>query len=45
MIEQVSLHLKPMVIDNIPLGDRLTIGQIIQIYQMALCGRRGPEGL
>ncbi len=33
MVEQVSLHLKPMVVDNVPLGDRLTIGQIIQIYQ------------
>ena len=33
MVEQVSLHLKPMVIENVPLGDKLTIGQIIQIYQ------------
>ena len=33
MVEQVSLHLKPMVIDNVPLGDKLTIGQILQIYQ------------
>jgi hypothetical protein len=33
MVEQVSLHLKPMVVENVPLGDRLTIGQVIQIYQ------------
>lgn len=34
LVEQVSLQLKPMVIDNIPFGDRLTVGQVIQIYQM-----------
>ena len=33
MVEQVSRRLKPMVIENVPLGDKLTIGQILQIYQ------------
>jgi len=33
LIEQVSLRLKPMVADSIPFGDKLTVGQAIQIYQ------------
>jgi hypothetical protein len=33
LVEQVSLHLKPLVIDNIPFGDRLTVGQVIRIYE------------
>ncbi len=33
LVEQVSLQLKPMVIDNIPFGDRLTVGQVIRIYE------------
>ena len=33
LAEQVSLRLKPMVVENIPFGDRLTIGQAIRIYQ------------
>ncbi|MGB8738360.1 MAG: GTPase [Rhodomicrobium sp.] len=33
LIEQVSLRLKPMVVNNIPFGDRLTVGQAIRIYQ------------
>ncbi len=33
MIEQVSLHLKPMVVHNIPFGDKLTVGQAIRIYE------------
>lgn len=33
LVEQVSLRLKPMVADNIPFGDRLTVGQALRIYQ------------
>ncbi|MGO8951741.1 MAG: GTPase family protein [Rhodomicrobium sp.] len=33
LAEQVSLRLKPMVVENIPFGDRLTVGQVIRIYQ------------
>jgi hypothetical protein len=33
MIEQVSLRLKPMVVNSIPFGDKLTVGQAIRIYQ------------
>lgn len=33
LVEQVSLHLKPMVVNNIPFGDRLTVGQAIHIYR------------
>ncbi len=33
LIEQVSLRLKPMVVQSIPFGDKLTVGQAIQIYE------------
>jgi predicted GTPase len=33
LIEQVSLRLKPVVAGNIPFGDRLTVGQVMRIYQ------------
>jgi len=33
LVEQVALRLKPVVSDNIPLGDKLTIGQVIRIYE------------
>ncbi len=33
LVEQVSLQLKPTVVDNIPFGDRLTVGQVIRIYE------------
>ncbi|MBJ7534613.1 50S ribosome-binding GTPase [Rhodomicrobium vannielii ATCC 17100] len=33
IIEQVAVRLKPVVADNIPLGDKLTIGQVIRIYE------------
>ncbi len=33
LIEQVSVRLKPMVVQNIPFGDRLTVGQVLRIYQ------------
>src|SRR5262249_17287843 len=33
LIEQVSRRLKPAVAGSIPFGDRLTVGQVIRIYQ------------
>jgi uncharacterized protein len=33
LVEQVSMRLRPVVVDNIPFGDRLTVGQVIRIYQ------------
>ncbi len=33
LVEQVSVRLKPMVVQNIPFGDRLTVGQVLRIYQ------------
>src|SRR3974377_586520 len=33
LVEQVSLKLKPVVAGSIPFGDRLTVGQVIRIYQ------------
>ncbi len=33
LIEQVSLRLKPVIAENIPFGDQLTVGQVIRIYQ------------
>ncbi len=33
LVEQVSLRLKPAVADSIPFGDRLTVGQVLRIYQ------------
>jgi predicted GTPase len=33
LIEQVSLRLKPVVAGSIPFGDRLTVGQVIRIYE------------
>ncbi len=33
LIEQVSLRLKPTVVESVPFGDRLTVGQVIRIYQ------------
>ncbi len=32
LIERVSADLRPFVIDNIPLGDQLTVGQVLKIY-------------
>jgi predicted GTPase len=32
MVERVSADLRPFVIDNIPLGDQLTVGQVLKIY-------------
>lgn len=33
LVEQVSLRLKPVIAENIPFGDQLTVGQVIRIYQ------------
>jgi uncharacterized protein len=32
LIERVSRDLRPFVADNIPLGDQLTVGQVIRVY-------------
>ncbi len=32
LVERVSGDLKPFVIENIPLGDQLTVGQVLKIY-------------
>ncbi len=32
LIERVSSDLRPFVVDNIPLGDQLTVGQALKIY-------------
>ncbi len=33
LVERVSADLRPFVVDNIPLGDQLTVGQVLKIYQ------------
>jgi len=33
LVERVSQRLRPIVVENIPLGDRLTVGQVIKLYQ------------
>lgn len=33
LVEQVSARLRPVVADSIPLGDRLTVGQVIRLYR------------
>jgi predicted GTPase len=33
LIERVSFRLKPVVAESIPFGDRLTVGQVIRIYE------------
>jgi uncharacterized protein len=32
LIERVSADLRPFVIENIPLGDQLTVGQVLKVY-------------
>ncbi|MFA5899304.1 MAG: GTP-binding protein HSR1, partial [Hyphomicrobium sp.] len=32
LIERVSADLRPFVVENIPLGDQLTVGQVLKIY-------------
>ncbi len=33
LLERVSADLRPFVVNNIPLGDRLTVGQVMKIYE------------
>lgn len=33
LIEQVSRRMRPMVIDNVPLGDQLTVAQVLKLYR------------
>jgi len=33
LMERVSQRLRPLVVENVPLGDRLTVGQVIRLYQ------------
>jgi hypothetical protein len=33
LIERVSADLRPFVIDNVPLGDQLTVGQVLKVYR------------
>jgi hypothetical protein len=44
LLEQVSLRLKPVVADSIPLGDRLTVGQVLRIYQWRSMIEIGQKG-
>ena len=33
LVERVSHELRPFVVDNIPLGDQMTVGQVMKIYR------------
>jgi len=33
LLERVSQRLRPLVVENVPLGDRLTVGQVIRLYE------------
>lgn len=33
LVERVSQRLRPIVVDNVPLGDRLTVGQVMRLYE------------
>lgn len=33
LIEQVNTNLRPVITDNIPFGDRLTVGQVLRVYR------------
>ncbi len=33
LIEQVAQRLRPMIVENVPLGDQLSVGQVIKIYR------------
>ncbi len=33
LIERISRELRPFVVDNIPLGERLTVGQVMKFYR------------
>jgi predicted GTPase len=32
LIEQVSRRLQPFIVENVPLGDQLTVGQLLRLY-------------
>jgi predicted GTPase len=32
LVEQVSRRLRPFIVENVPLGDRLTVGQLLKLY-------------
>lgn len=33
LVESVSTRLRPMIVDNVPLGDRLTVAQLLDLYK------------
>lgn len=33
LVERVSQRLRPLVMKNVPLGDKLTVGQVMQLYK------------
>lgn len=33
LIENVSERMRPMIVDNVPLGDRLTVAQLLSLYR------------
>jgi predicted GTPase len=33
LIERVARRLRPLLVENVPLGDRLTVGQLIRLYK------------
>lgn len=33
LVERVSADLRPFVMDNVPLGDQLTVGQVLKVYR------------
>jgi hypothetical protein len=33
LVERVSQRLRPLVVENVPLGDRLTVGQAMKLYE------------
>ena len=33
LVERVSRRLRPLVVENVPLGDRLTVGQVMRLYE------------
>ncbi len=33
LVERVSQRLRPIVVDNVPLGDRLTVSQVMRLYE------------
>ncbi|MDX2159065.1 MAG: GTPase domain-containing protein [Hyphomicrobiaceae bacterium] len=33
LVERVSQRLRPLIVESVPLGDQLTVGQVLQIYK------------